>query len=153
MTEYEINIKEYEVNYDLDNRIIKVDVNPAAAGTVEYRYDAFGRQIIRKEGSTETAFLWWGKSECVEYVHGAGQPTIQNDIMSHPTLLNAVIARAVEGLGKNDQQWLNDTLDGKYPDEGRVDDIYAIDFNNDFHRNPLRDRSINDKGSKLDPIK
>jgi RHS repeat-associated protein len=101
LTEYEINSKVYEVNYDLDNRIIKVDVNN---DDVEYRYDALGRRVIRKEGSTQTALLWWGDSECAEYVHGAGQATIQNDIMSHPSRLNAVIARAVDG-SKFDLEW------------------------------------------------
>ena len=79
---------------------------------MEYRYDAFGRRIIRKEGSTKTALLWWGNSECTEqcrgtrgildvgaavarrvktrvesfhqYKHHAGQAAIQNDIFSHP---------------------------------------------------------------------
>jgi RHS repeat-associated protein len=94
LTEYEINTKQYNVDYDLENRITKVDVNNS---DVEYRYDALGRQIIRKEGSTETALLWWRNSECAEYEHGAGQATVQNDIMSHPIALNSVIARAVEG--------------------------------------------------------
>jgi RHS repeat-associated protein len=82
------------LDYDFENRITKVDVNNSE---VEYRYDAFGRQIIRKEGSTQTALLWWGNSECAEYEYGAGQSCIQNDIMSHTTALNTVIARAVEG--------------------------------------------------------
>jgi RHS repeat-associated protein len=124
LTEYEINSKEYEVNYDLDNRIIKVDVNTS---DVEYRYDALGRRTIRKEGSTETALLWWGNSECAEYVHGAGQATIQNDIMSHPTRLNAVIARAVDG-SKFDLEWLhNNYLDHVYAvsdDTGNLDEHY-----------------------------
>ena len=48
LTDYEINSKVYEVEYDLDNRVITVDVNNS---DVEYRYDALGRRVIRKEGS------------------------------------------------------------------------------------------------------
>ncbi len=36
------------MKYDLDNRVITVDVNNS---DVEYRYDALGRRVIRKEGS------------------------------------------------------------------------------------------------------
>jgi RHS repeat-associated protein len=124
LTEYEINSKEYAVTYDLENRITKVDVNNS---DVEYRYDALGRQIIRKEGSTETALLWWGNSECAEYEHSAGQAPIQNDIMSHPTTLNSVIARAVEG-SKFDLEWYHKNyLDHVYAlsnDTGNLDEHY-----------------------------
>jgi uncharacterized protein (TIGR02594 family) len=113
LTEYEINSKEYAVTYDLENRITKVDVNNS---DVEYRYDAIGRQIIRKEGSTETAILWWGDSKCAEYEHSAGQTCIQNDIMSHPTALNTVIARAVEGS----------KFDLEFYHKNYLDHVYAV---------------------------
>jgi YD repeat-containing protein len=90
LTEYEINSKQYEVEYDLDNRIIKVDVD---SDDVEYRYDALGRRVIRKEGSTKTALIWWVNSENAEYEQSAGQFCNQNDIMSHPSRLNAVMTR------------------------------------------------------------
>lgn len=124
LTEYEINSKQYNVNYDLENRIIKVDVNNS---DVEYRYDALGRQIIRKEGSTQTALIWWGNSECAEYEHNAGQATIQNDIMSHPTALNAVIARAVEGSKFDLEFYHKNYLDHVYAvsdDSGNLDEHY-----------------------------
>jgi len=124
LTDYEINIKTYEVEYDLDNRIIKVDVDN---NDVEYRYDALGRRVIRKEGSDKTALLWWGNSECAEYEHGAGQSCIQNDIMSHPSRLNSVIARAVDG-SKFDLEWYHKNyLDHVYAvsdDTGNLDEHY-----------------------------
>ncbi|MFT5632428.1 MAG: RHS repeat-associated protein, partial [Rubritalea sp.] len=113
LTDYEINSKVYEVEYDLDNRIIKVDVNNS---DVEYRYDALGRRVIRKEGRTKTALIWWGNSENAEHKHRAGQTTIQNDIMSHPTRLNSVIARAVLGR-KSKLQWYH---------KNYLDHVYAV---------------------------
>ena len=59
LTDYEINSKVYEVEYDLDNRVITVDVNNS---DVEYRYDALGRRVIRKEGRDKTALIWWRKA-------------------------------------------------------------------------------------------
>ncbi|MGJ8657255.1 MAG: RHS repeat domain-containing protein [Akkermansiaceae bacterium] len=113
LTEYEINGKEYEVEYDLDNRITKVDVDN---DDVEYRYDALGRRVIRKEGTTTIALIWWGNSECAEHKHTATQTVIQNDIMSHPTRLNAVIARAVDG-SKNKLEWYH---------KNYLDHVYAV---------------------------
>ena len=113
LTDYEINIKTYEVEYDLDNRIIKVDDNN---NDVEYRYDALGRRVIRKEGSTKSALIWWGNSECAEHKHQAGQTVIQNDIMSHPSRLNSVIARAVDG-SKFDLEWYH---------KNYLDHVYAV---------------------------
>jgi RHS repeat-associated protein len=113
LTVYEINTNQYNVNYDLENRITKVDVNNS---DVEYRYDAFGRQIIRNEGSTETALLWWGNSECAEYEHSAGQATIQNDIMSHPIALNSEISRAFDGS----------KFDLEFYHKNYLDHIYAV---------------------------
>jgi RHS repeat-associated protein len=113
LTDYEINSKVYEVEYDLDNRVITVDVNNS---DVEYRYDALGRRVIRKEGSDKTTLIWWGNSENAEYEHSAGQSTIQNDIMSHPTRLNSVIARAVDG-SKFDLEWYH---------KNYLDHVYAV---------------------------
>ena len=124
MTEYEINGKEYEVEYDLENRITKVDVDN---DDVEYRYDAFGRRVIRKEGSTTTALIWWGNSECAEHKHQAGQTVIQNDIMSHPSRLNSVIARAVDG-SKFKLEWYHknylDHVYGVSDDSGDIIEHY-----------------------------
>ena len=59
------------MKYDLDNRIVKVECAggfqpPSSSEEGEYRYDAMGRRIIRKEGSDETALIWWGNSENAE---------------------------------------------------------------------------------------
>ena len=113
LTEYEIKGIEYTVTYDLDNRISKVEVDN---DDVEYRYDAFGRRVIRKEGSTSTSLIWWGNSECAEHKHQAGQTVIQNDIMEHPSRLNSVIARAVDG-SKFKLQWYH---------KNYLDHVYAV---------------------------
>ena len=121
LTEFEINGKEYDVvNYDLENRINKVDVD----GTdVEYRYDAMGRRVLRKEANTTTALIWWGDSECAEHKHTATQTVIQNDIFDHPSRLNAVCARAVDG-SKNKIQWYH---------KNYLDHVYAVsDDRGDF---------------------
>ena len=121
LTEFEINGKEYDVvNYDLENRINKVDVD----GTdVEYRYDAMGRRVLRKEGNTTTALIWWANSECAEHKNTANQTVIQNDIFEHPTRLNAVIARAIEG-SKFKLQWFH---------KNYLDHVYAVsDDRGDF---------------------
>ncbi len=113
LTKYRINNKRYKVTYDLDNRISKAKVGNQA---VNYRYDALGRRVARKEGSTKTALIWWGNSECAEHKHRAGQTVIQNDIMSHPTRLNAVVARAKQG-DKNKLQWYH---------KNYLDHVYAV---------------------------
>jgi len=105
------------MTYDLDNCIIKVDVGN---DDVEYRYDALGRRVIRKEGSTKSALIWWGDSECAEHKHSAGQTVIQNDIMSHPTRLNSIIARAVDG-SKYKLQWYH---------KNYLDHVYAVSNKN-----------------------
>ena len=123
LTEFEINGKEYDVvNYDLDNRINKVDVD----GTdVEYRYDAMGRRVLRKESNTTTALIWWGNSECSEHKHQAGETVMQNDIFDHPNRLNAVCARAVDG-SKFKIQWYH---------KNYLDHVYAVsDDRGDFPR-------------------
>jgi len=113
LTTYEQNGKNYTVNYDLDNRIVTADVDN---DDVEYRYDAFGRRVIRKEGTTKSALIWWGNSECAEHKHQAGQTVIQNDIMEHPSRLNSVIARAVDG-SKFKLQWYH---------KNYLDHVYAV---------------------------
>ena len=113
LTAYEINGKQYQVEYDLENRITKVDVDN---DEVEYRYDAFGRRTIREEDNVSTALIWWGNSECAEHKHRANQTVIQNDIMEHPSRLNSVIARAING-SKNKLQWYH---------KNYLDHVYAV---------------------------
>ena len=114
---FEHNSKDYTITYDVENRITQVDVDN---DDVEYRYDAFGRRTIRKEGSDETALLWWGSSECAEYEHTATQPTIQNDIFCDPNRLNAVIARAVDGS----------KFDLEFYHKNYLDHVYAVSDDN-----------------------
>ena len=113
MTEYETNDIEYEMEYDLDNRINSVRVTDRTR--VRYRYDAFGR-VLRRRGSNTTALIWWGDSECAEHRHRAGQTVIQNDIFDHPTRLNSVVARAIDG-SKFDIQWFH---------KNYLDHVYAV---------------------------
>ena len=114
-----------EYFYDLDNRIYEIRMDNG--DKVELQYDALGRRVHRKEGTDEKAFLWWGDQECSEHVSGAGQPVIQNDLWAHPTALNKICARAVEG-DKNDIEWYHKTyLDHVYAvsdDNGSIDEHY-----------------------------
>lgn len=103
-----------EYHYDLDNRIFKIEMHQGAS--VEFLYDATSRRVQRKEGSTKTAYLWWGDQECSEHKHQAGQATIQNDLWAHPTALNTIIARAVDG-SKFDIQWYH---------KNYLDHVYAV---------------------------
>ena len=114
---FEHNSKDYTITYDVENRITQVDVDN---DDVEYRYDAFGRRTIRKEGSDEKVLLWWGSSECAEYEHTATHPTIQNDIFCDPNQLNAVIARAVDGS----------KFDLEYYHKNYLDHVYAVSDDN-----------------------
>jgi RHS repeat-associated protein len=91
-----------EYHYDLDNRIWKIEMHQGT--TVEFLYDATGRRVQSKQGSTKTAYLWWGDQECSEHKHQAGQSVIQNDLWAHPTALNTIIARAVDG-SKFKMEW------------------------------------------------
>ena len=113
LTEFEINAKEYAVAYDLDNRMSKVEVD---GNEVEYRYDAMGRRVFREESNNTKALIWWGNSENAEHKHTATQTVIQNDIFEHPSRLNAVIARAVDG-SKFDIQWFH---------KNYLDHVYAV---------------------------
>ncbi len=101
------------MTYDPDNRIITIK---AGKRTVSYRYDALGRRVIRIEGTKRNALIWWGNSECSEHLHRGGQAVIQNDIMSHPTRLNAVVARAKQG-SKFKIQWYH---------KNYLDHVYAV---------------------------
>ena len=58
LTEYETNDIEYEMEYDLDNRINSVRVTDRIR--VRYHYDAFGRRVLRRRGSNATAPIWRG---------------------------------------------------------------------------------------------
>ena len=101
------------MEYDLDNRMNKVEVD---GNEVEYRYDAMGRRVFREESNNTTALIWWGNSENAEHKHTATQTVIQNDIFEHPSRLNAVIARAIDG-SKFDIQWFH---------KNYLDHVYAV---------------------------
>jgi len=64
----------------------------------------------------ESAFLWWGDQEIAEHESSAGQTVIQNDLWAHPTALNQIIARAVEG-DKNKIEWYH---------KNYLDHVYAV---------------------------
>jgi RHS repeat-associated protein len=103
-----------EYHYDLDNRIFKIEMHQGP--TVEFLYDATGRRVQSKQGSTKTAYLWWGDQECSEHKHQAGQAVIQNDLWAHPTALNTIIARAVDG-SKYKMEWYH---------KNYLDHVYAV---------------------------
>jgi RHS repeat-associated protein len=107
-----------EYQYDLDNRIWKIEMYQGA--TVEFLYDATGRRVQRKEGSTEIAYLWWGDQECSEHKHQSGQAVIQNDLWAHPTILNTIIARAIDG-SKFKMEWYH---------KNYLDNVYAVSDDN-----------------------
>jgi RHS repeat-associated protein len=75
---------------------------------IEYRYDALGRRIVRKQGTNKEVLLWWGNTEQSEHKHQAGQTTIQNDLQANPSeqALNTIFARALEG-DKQDIQYFH----------------------------------------------
>ena len=104
--------------YDLDNRIYEIRMDNG--DKIELQYDALGRRVFRKQGSDETAFLWWGDQETSEHESKAGQPVIQNDLWAHPTALNKIIARAVEG----------DENDIEYYHKNYLDHVYAVSDDN-----------------------
>jgi RHS repeat-associated protein len=89
--------RDNEYEWDLDNRIVKSE--GSGYSDIEYRYDALGRRIVRKQGSDKEVLLWWGNTEQSEHKHQAGQTTIQNDLQANPSenALNTVFARALEG--------------------------------------------------------
>jgi len=103
-----------EYYYDLDNRIFKIEMHQGP--TVEFLYDATGRRVQSKQGTTKTAYLWWGDQECSEHKHQSGQAVIQNDLWAHPTALNTIIARAVDG-SKFKMEWYH---------KNYLDHVYAV---------------------------
>ena len=105
-------------SYDIDNRIFKVET--AAGSTIEMSYDAHSRRVFRKDGTEKTTYLWWGDQECAEHQSQTGQPVIQNDLWAHPTTLNQVVARALEG-DKNDIQYYH---------KNYLDHVYAVSDDN-----------------------
>ena len=105
-------------SYDIDNRIFKVET--AAGSTIEMTYDAHSRRVFRKDGTEKTTYLWWGDQECAEHQSQTGQPVIQNDLWAHPTTLNQIVARALEG-DKNDIQYYH---------KNYLDHVYAVSDDN-----------------------
>ena len=107
-----------EYFYDLDNRINRIEMNGGVI--IELAYDAFGRRVFRKNGSDETAYLWWGDQETSEHESSAGQPVIQNDLWAHPITLNKICARAVDGS----------KFDIEYYHKNYLDHVYAVSDDN-----------------------
>ena len=83
-------------------------------------YDAHSRRVFRKDGTDKTTYLWWGDQECAEHQSQTGQPVIQNDLWAHPTTLNQIVARALEG-DKNDIQYYH---------KNYLDHVYAVSDDN-----------------------
>lgn len=79
LTSISKNGTDFTMFYDLDNCLIKAEVGN---DDVDYRYDALGRRVTNV---TLDPFLLGA----IEALH--------NDIMAHPTRLNSVIARVVDG--------------------------------------------------------
>jgi len=97
--------------WDLDNRIVKSE--GSGYSDIEYRYDALGRRIVRKQGTNKEVLLWWGNTEQSEHKHQAGQTTIQNDLQANPSeqALNTLFARALEGDKQDIQYFHKNYLD------------------------------------------
>lgn len=100
-----------EYTWDLDNRIIEAD--GTGYSNIEYRYDALGRRIVRKQGTNKEVLLWWNNTEQSEHKHQAGQTTIQNDLQANPSeaALNTIFARALEGDKQDIQYYHKNYLD------------------------------------------
>ena len=100
-----------EYTWDLDNRIVEADGTGYSA--IEYRYDALGRRIVRKQGANKEVLLWWNNTEQSEHKHQAGQTTIQNDLQANPSekALNTIFARALEGDKQDIQYYHKNYLD------------------------------------------
>ena len=89
--------------------------------TIELSYDALGRRVLRTNGATDkTTYLWWGDQECAEHESTTGQPVIQNDLWAHPSTLNKICARALEG-DKNEIQYYH---------KNYLDHVYAVSDDN-----------------------
>ncbi|MFD2160623.1 RHS repeat domain-containing protein [Rubritalea tangerina] len=100
--------------YDLDNRLKRVELDNNT--DVDMVYDALGRRVLIDNGSDETFFTWWGDQEVAEHEHNSTQSTVQNDLWAHPTALNTIIARAVEG-SKFKMEWYH---------KNYLDHVYAV---------------------------
>ena len=100
-----------EYTWDLDNRIVETD--GSGYSNIEYRYDALGRRIVRKQGTNKKVLLWWNNTEQSEHKHQAGQTTIQNDLQANPSekALNTIFARALEGDKQDIQYYHKNYLD------------------------------------------
>jgi RHS repeat-associated protein len=100
-----------DYTWDLDNRIIEAD--GTGYSKIEYRYDALGRRIVRKQGTKKEVLLWWNNTEQSEHKHQAGQTTIQNDLQANPSkgALNTIFARALEGDKQDIQYYHKNYLD------------------------------------------
>ena len=106
--------------WDLDNRIVEAD--GTGYSNIEYRYDALGRRIVRKQGTSKEVLLWWNNTEQSEHKHQAGQTTIQNDLQANPSegALNTIFARALEG----------NKLDIQYYHKNYLDHVMAVSNDN-----------------------
>ena len=140
------------MTYDLDKRIRTIKAGKRTV-SYRYRYDALGRRVIRIEGTKRNALIWWGNSECSEHLHRGGQAVIQNDIMSHPTRLNAVVARAKQGSKFKIQWYHKNYLDhvyavsskrGKLPEQYRYTAFGEIEIYNSLGRRTPVTRIGND---------
>jgi RHS repeat-associated protein len=100
-----------QYTWDLDNRII--EANGPGYQKIQYRYDALGRRIVRKQGTQKEVLLWWNNTEQSEHKHQAGQTTIQNDLQANPSegALNTIFARALEGKKTDIQYYHKNYLD------------------------------------------
>ncbi|MFC4995056.1 RHS repeat-associated core domain-containing protein [Rubritalea tangerina] len=100
--------------YDLDNRLKRVELDNNT--DVDMVYDALGRRVLIDNGTDETFYTWWGDQEVAEHEHNSTQSTVQNDLWAHPTALNTIIARAVEG-SKFKMEWYH---------KNYLDHVYAV---------------------------
>ena len=140
------------MTYVSDKRIRTIKAGKRTV-SYRYRYDALGRRVIRIEGTKRNALNCWGNSECSEHLHRGGQAVIQNDIMSHPTRLNAVVARAKQG-SKFKIQWYHknylehvyavSSKHGKLPEQYRYTAFGEIEIYNSLGRRTPVTRIGND---------
>ena len=72
------------------------------------------REEVEERERGHVAYLWWGDQECATHEHDAGKETLQNDLWAHPTRLNTIVARAVEGNRREIQYYHKNYLDHVY---------------------------------------
>lgn len=114
--------------YDPDGNHFSRVTLASGQGSVDYRYDAFGRQVgIQRNVASptapsfnETLTLWWGDSEQCEVENNVGRRTVQNDIASNPMILNSVVARAVPVISGAIQQKI------EHYHKNYLDHVYAV---------------------------